>query len=58
MLLTKDEINDLVIKVNTNENISDVKVYLKDKLIHTEKLYVLRYENSLNRIKRILLFWK
>lgn len=58
MLLKKDEIDDLVIKVNTNENIKDVKIYLKDKLIHTEKLYVLKYESSLNRIKRILLFWK
>ena len=58
MLLSKDEIDNLKIKINTNEKISNVEVFLNDDLIHTEKLYALKYESTLNKVKRLLLFWK
>lgn len=58
MLLKKEEINNLKIKININENKNNIEIYLKDKLIHTEKMYVIKYENTLKKIKRLLLFWK
>ncbi len=58
MLLSHNEIDDLKIKININENINNVEIYLKDELIHTEKMYILKYESTLNRVKRLLLFWK
>ncbi len=58
MLLSKDEINNLIIKVNLNERKNNVEIYLKDKLIHTEELYAIKYESTLKKVKRLLLFWK
>ena len=58
MLLKKDEINKLKIKVNLNNNKNIVEIYLNDKLIHSEKLYVLKYENRIKSLKKMLLFWK
>ena len=58
MLLRKDEINKLKIKVNLNENKNIVEIYLYDKLIHSEKLYVLKYKSRLKKLKKLLLFWK
>ena len=58
MLLRKDEINKLKIKVNLNDNKNIVEIYLYDKLIHSEKLYVLKYKSRLKKLKKLLLFWK
>lgn len=58
MLLSKEEIDDLKIKINLNEKKNNVEVYLKDKLIHTEQLYIIKYESALKKVKRMLLFWK
>ena len=58
MLLKKDEINKLKIKVNLNNNKNIVEIYLNDKLIHSEKLYVLKCENRIKSLKKMLLFWK
>lgn len=58
MLLSKNEIKNLKIKVNLNKNINNVEVYLNNKLIHTEKLYILKYKSRLAKIKKLLLFWK
>lgn len=59
MLLKKEEIGKLQIKANINKSgINYVNIYLNDKHIHSEKLYVLKYEYKKNKIKEILLFWK
>lgn len=58
MLLNKNEIDDLKIKINLNKNRNIVEIYLKDKLIHTEKIYILKYKDRVNKIKETLLFWK
>ena len=58
MLLSKDEINKLNIIVNTNKNKSNVQIYLNNNLIHNEKLYILKYQSRINKIKKILSFWK
>ena len=58
MLLKKDEIDKLKIKVNLNDNKKVVEILFNDELIHNEKLYVLKYDNSINRAKKLLLFWK
>ncbi len=54
MLLKEDEINDLKIKVDTQNE--SVNIYIKDKLIHSQKLYKLEYEKKVNIIKQILSF--
>ena len=46
------------VKVNLNNNKNIVEIYLNDKLIHSEKLYVLKYENRIKSLKKMLLFWK
>jgi D-alanyl-D-alanine carboxypeptidase len=58
MLLNKNEINDLKIKINLNNNKNNVEIYLNNNLIHNEKLYVLKYESRINKIKKMLSFWK
>lgn len=55
MLLTNDEINDLEIKINSNNS---VDIYLKDKLIHKEKLYKLEYKKRKSVFKNILSLFK
>ena len=58
MLLKKDEIDNLKIKINLNDNKSIVEIYLNDKLVHIEKLYILKYKSRIKSLKKILLFWK
>lgn len=58
MLLTKDEIKKLKIKANLGENKNYVNIYLDDTLIHSEKLYILKYQSRLKKLKDLLLFWK
>lgn len=58
MLLTKDEIKKLKINVDLNENNNFVNIYLNNNLIHSEKLYILKYKSRLKKVKELLLFWK
>ena len=58
MLLTKNEIKKLKISVNLNKNNNYVDVYLDNNLIHSEKLYILKYQSRLKKVKDLLLFWK
>ena len=58
MLLTKNEIKKLKISVNLNKNNNYVYVYLDNNLIHSEKLYILKYQSRLKKVKDLLLFWK
>lgn len=54
MLLKDKEIEDLKIKIDINN--SAVKVFLKDELIHSERLYKIDYNIKKNKIKEILSF--
>ncbi len=58
MLLTKNEIKKLKISVNLNKNNNYVDVYLDNNLIHSEKLYILKYQSRLKKVKDLLLFLK
>ena len=58
MLLTKEEIKKLKINVDLNENNIFVNIYLNNNLIHSEKLYILKYKSRLKKVKELLLFWK
>lgn len=58
MLLTKNEIKKLKIKANLGKNKNYVNIYLDDTLIHSEKLYILKYQSRLKKLKDLLLFWK
>lgn len=58
MLLSKNEINNLKIKVNLSSNQNYVDIYLDKNLIHSEKLYILKYQSRLKKVKELLLFWK
>ena len=58
MLLTKNEIKKLRISVNLNKNSNYVDIYLDNNLIHSEKLYILKYQSRLKKVKDLLLFWK
>ena len=55
MLIKENEINDLKIKVDTQNEA--VKIYIKDKLIHSQRLYKMEYKNKVNIIKQILSFF-
>jgi len=54
ILLTTNELEDISIKVNLNNT---VDVYLKDELIHKEKLYKLEYNKKTNIFKELLSFF-
>ncbi len=58
MLLTKNDIKKLKIKANLSKNKNYVNIYLDDTLIHSEKLYILKYQSRLKKLKDLLLFWK
>lgn len=58
MLLKKDEIEDLNIKINLNDNYNYVNIYLKNKLIHTERIYKLSYKERNDKVKSLLSFFK
>lgn len=55
MLIKENEINDLKIKIDTQNE--SVKIYIKDKLIHSQRLYKMEYKNKVNIIKQILSFF-
>lgn len=56
ILLKKEELDNLKIKVDTSNNI--IEIYVDNKLISTEKLYKVEYKNRINKIKELLSFWK
>ena len=56
MLLKEDEIDDLKIKIDTQNKA--VKIYLKDELLHSQRLYEIEYNTKKNMIKQILSFFK
>lgn len=58
MLLTKNEIKKLKVNINLNKDNRIVDIYLDNNLIHSEKLYKLKYQSRLKKIKELLLFWK
>ena len=58
MLLTKEEINKINIKIYLNDEFNYVNVYLNDEKIHSEKIYKINYSKRINELKEILLFWK
>lgn len=63
MLLKKDELNKVNLKVTINNNIvndivGSVNVYIDKEIIHSEPLYAININKKKNMIKRILLFWK
>ena len=55
ILLKESELNDLKIKVDTQNDA--IKIYIKDKLIHSQRLYKIEYKNKVNIIKQILSFF-
>ncbi len=55
ILLKESELNDLKIKVDTQNNA--IKIFIKDKLIHSQRLYKIEYKNKVNIIKQILSFF-
>lgn len=55
MLLKDDEINDLKIKVDVQNE--SVNIYIKEELVHSQRLYKLEYEKKVNIIKQILSFF-
>lgn len=58
MLLAKNEIKKLKISINLNKDNNYVDVYLDNNLIHSERLYILKYQSRLKKVKDLLLFWK
>ncbi len=58
MLLTKNEIKKLKVNINLNKDNRFADIYLDNNLIHSEKLYKLKYQSRLKKIKELLLFWK
>ena len=58
MLLKKDEINKLKIKIELSKNEEKVIIMLNNKIIDKIKLKKLKYEVKTNKIKQILSFWK
>ncbi len=58
MMLKDNEIKDLNIKYNISDTSKYISIYLKDNLIHKEKINSLSYLNRTNKVKQSLLFWK
>ena len=58
MLLTKEELKKIKIKANLSKNKNYVNIYLDENLIHSEKLYILKFQSRLKKLKDLLLFWK
>lgn len=58
MLLKKDEINKLKIKIDLSKNEEKVTIILNNKIIDNIKLKKIKYEVKTNKIKQILSFWK
>ncbi len=45
-------------KVNNNDSVGYVEVYVKDELLHSEEIYAISEESKLEKIKNWLFFWK
>lgn len=58
MLLRKDELKKINIKLIQYNNFKYLNVYFNDTLIHKEKIYEINYKKKTNKIKDILFFWK
>lgn len=58
MLLKKDEINKLKIKIDLSKNEEKAIIMLNNKIIDKVKLKKLKYGVKTNKIKQILSFWK
>ena len=58
MLLKKDEINKVKIKIDLSKNEEKVTIILNNKIIDNVKLKKIKYEVKTNKIKQILSFWK
>ena len=56
VLLTEDEIDKLKIKIDTSNNI--INIYIKDKKIHSERLYKVDEKTKKNLIEEILSFFR
>ena len=56
VLLTKDEIDKLKIKIDTNNNI--INIFINDKKIHSERLYKVEEKTKKNLIEEILSFFR
>ena len=57
MLINKDEMDNLKVKINLNNNIDYVSIYYKDRLIHNERLYKIIYKERMKSLKEKLLFF-
>ena len=57
MLIKNNEIDDVRIEINLDSD-NYVNVYLKNKLIHTEKIYKKTYAEKMSKIKQLLSFFK
>ena len=58
MLLKKNEIEKLKIKINLTKNQEKVHLYVGNEEIESIKLKKLKFDSKKNRIKEILSFWK
>ena len=58
MLLKKNEIEKLKIKINLTKNQEKVHIYVGNEEIESIKLKKLKFNSKKNRIKEILSFWK
>lgn len=56
VLLTKDEIDKLKIKIDTNNNI--INIFINDEKIHSERLYKVEEKTKKNLIEEILSFFR
>ena len=56
MLLTKEEIDKLKVKIDTQNNL--VNIYIDKDKIHSERLYKQEYQTKKNLIQEILSFFR
>jgi len=45
-------------KVEDGSNVGSVNILINDNVIHSEKIYVSKIENKIQKIKNWLFFWK
>ncbi len=57
MLIKDNEKNKISIKVNLNNNLDYISIFLDNKLIHNEKLYKIAYKDRMKSLKEKLLFF-
>lgn len=56
MLLKPNELKDLKVKIDINNLL--IHIYLKGELIHTERIYSIKYESKVSKLNKILSFFK